>query len=357
MGSMAKSNILVVGFGGIGTITAYNLEAGGLATVTGVLRSNYALVKDRGFRIWSVDHGDIESWRPTQISRSVPNVHGDERLTPFDFIVVCTKNTPDIRPTVAEIIAPAVTSGHTAIVLVQNGLNIEKPIISAFPSNIVISGISRMSSTELSPGHVFQQDHDILILGAFRNPNLESEKEVAAAKQFTDLYNASGKASGQYEADVAFARWRKLVYNASFNSLCAITGMDTSRIKLAGSPVTELLLPVMLEIKSIARAAGVRLPADQEDTSLSGDPIDAYFRPSMQQDIEKGNFMEMEIIVGEPLREAQRLGVPAPTLTFIYSLLKALQTRTKQNRGMVEMPPAKEYGAGEMLAKFKASAS
>lgn len=353
---MAKSNILVVGFGGIGTITAYNLEAGGLATVTGVLRSNYDLVKERGFRIWSVDHGDIESWRPSQISRSVPNVK-DESLTPFDFIVVCTKNVPDIHPTVAEIIAPAVTPGHTAIVLVQNGLNIEKPIIAAFPSNIVISGISRMSSTELSVGKIFQQDHDILILGAFRNPNLELEKELEAAKRFTDLYNASGKASGQYEEDVAFARWRKLVYNASFNSICAITGMDTSRIKQAKSPVTELLLPVMLEIKSIARAAGVKLPADQEDTTLGGDPIDSYFRPSMQQDIEKGNFMEMEIIVGEPLREAQRLGVPAPTLAFIYSILKALQTRTKQNRGMVEMLPAKDYGAGEMLAKFKSSTS
>ncbi|KAL4975656.1 hypothetical protein BDW66DRAFT_65636 [Aspergillus desertorum] len=46
-----KSNILVIGFGGIGTITAYNFEAGGLATVIGVLRSNYDLVAERGFKI------------------------------------------------------------------------------------------------------------------------------------------------------------------------------------------------------------------------------------------------------------------------------------------------------------------
>lgn len=73
MGSMAKSNILVVGFGGIGTITAYNLEAGGLATVTGVLRSNYDMVKERGFKIWSCDHGDIPSWRPST-SKHFPNL-------------------------------------------------------------------------------------------------------------------------------------------------------------------------------------------------------------------------------------------------------------------------------------------
>lgn len=220
------------------------------------------------------------------VSKAIPNVK-DEGIAPFDYIVVCTKNIPDIPPTVSEIIAPAVTPGHTAIVLVQNGLNIEKPVIAAFPSNIVISGISRMSSAELTPGQIFHQDHDILIIGAFRNPSLEQETELASAKHFAELYNASGKATGQYDEDVAFMRWRKLCYNASYNSLCAITGMDTSRLRLAGTPVHELLLPVILEIKSIARAAGVRLAADQEDASLAGDAIDAYFRPSMQQDIEK----------------------------------------------------------------------
>jgi 2-dehydropantoate 2-reductase len=210
-----------------------------------------------------------------------------ESLPPYDYVVVCTKNIPDVPPTVATIIAPAITPGHTAIVLVQNGINIEKPIFAAFPTNIVISGISRMSSAELKPGQIFHQDHDILIIGAFRNANLEVEAELKAAKYFTELYNASGKATGQYAEDVLFMRWRKLCYNASFNSLCAITGMDTSKLRLSGSAVHELLLPVMLEVKSIARAAGVQLAADQEDASLNGDAMDAYFRPSMQQDIEK----------------------------------------------------------------------
>lgn len=64
-GDPKKANILVVGFGGIGVITAYNLEVGGLATVTGVLRSNYETVKEKGFKIWSCDHGDIPSWKPS----------------------------------------------------------------------------------------------------------------------------------------------------------------------------------------------------------------------------------------------------------------------------------------------------
>jgi hypothetical protein len=67
--------------------------------------------------------------------------------------------------------------------------------------------------------------------------------------------------------------------------------------------------------------------------------------------------MELEIIVGESVREAHRLGVPAPTLTIIYSLLKTLQTGTKMSKGMIEMPPANDYGAGKKLAKFKAATS
>ncbi|KAL5342929.1 6-phosphogluconate dehydrogenase [Aspergillus crustosus] len=350
MGSIAKSNILVVGFGGIGTMTAYNLEASGLAEVTGVLRSNYELVEKQGFKIWSCDHGESSGWRPTSISKNVPDV-SDGSTAPFDYVVVCTKNIPDIPPTVTEILAPAITPGHTAIVLVQNGLHIEKPVIAAFPSNIVISGISRMSSAELRPGEIFHQDHDILIIGAFRNPNLDAEAERRVAKHFSDLYNAAGKATGQYSEDVQFMRWRKLVYNASYNSLCAITGMDTSTLRFTGTAPTELVLPIMLEVKSIARAAGYQLAADQEDVSLNGDAPDAYFRPSMQQDIEKGNFMEMEIIVGETVREAQRLGVPVPTLAFVYSLLKALQFKTKVSRGLVTLPAMKDYGADDMLSK------
>ncbi|XXH00614.1 hypothetical protein Hte_006962 [Hypoxylon texense] len=353
MGSVSKSNVLVVGFGGIGTVSAYNLEAGGLATVTGVMRSNYDHVKERGFYIYSVDHGEIPSWRPTHMSKTVPNV-SDGSTSVFDYIVVCTKNIPDIPPTVADLIAPAVTPGHTAIVLVQNGVNIEKPVIAAFPQNVVLSGVSRMSSAEISPGRIFNQSHDILILGPFRNPNLERKKELEVARHFCDLYNAAGKATGEYNEEVDFIRWRKLCYNASYNSLCAITGMDTSRLRLAEFPVHELLLPVIFEIKRIARARGVHLAPDQEDATLAGDAIDDYFRPSMQQDIEKDNYMELEVIVGEPVREAQRLGVPAPTLSFIYSLLKALQARTKMRKGLIELPPMKKFdGAEEIMKKFQ----
>lgn len=61
----SKRNILLVGSGGVGTMAAYSLEAGGRASVTAVLRSNYEAVSKDGFNINSVDHGDHKGWKPT----------------------------------------------------------------------------------------------------------------------------------------------------------------------------------------------------------------------------------------------------------------------------------------------------
>lgn len=46
--------------------------------------------------------------------------------------------------------------------------------------------------------------------------------------------------------------------------------------------------------------------------------------------------MEIENIVGEPLREGERLGVSTPTLRTIYAILKGLQVKIKEERGLVK---------------------
>jgi 2-dehydropantoate 2-reductase len=207
--------------------------------------------------------------------------------TQFDFIVVTTKNIADISPTVAELIAPAVTAGHTAIMLLQNGLNIEKPLIAAFPQNPCLSGVSLIGATETQLGTILHDDPDELIIGAFTNPNIPEEKSIAAAKHFADIYRASGKVDCEYNADVGFVRWRKLVYNSCYNSACAIVQMDTSRMRMAKFPIDEVVKPLMLEICAIAKAKGHDLPEGIIEKMINADPETTFFKPSMQQDIEK----------------------------------------------------------------------
>lgn len=245
-----------------------------------------------------------------------------------------TKNVADVPPSVADIIAPAVTPGTTAIVLSQNGLNIEKPLVKAFPDNPIISSISMIGATEKGHGNIVHDDNDAQVISPFPSPSVSWETAEAAAKRYVDIYAACGKLDITYNPDVKTARWRKLVYNASFNSTAAVLRIDTARMRMSEHIIDDLIRPIMLEIVAGAKANGVELPADLPDKLIRCDPTDTAFKPSMCQDVEKGNLIEFENIVGEPLREGEAKGVAMPILRTMYGLLKALQLKTKESRGL-----------------------
>lgn len=333
-----KKNVLLVGGGSVGVIAALNLESGGHATVTAVLRSNFQAVKENGYSIESCDHGSVKSWRPTHLENSVPDVKASS-ANPFDFIVCTTKNVADVPPSLASLLEPAVTPGHTAIVLIQNGLNIEKPLLEAFPKSVVLSGVSLIGANEPRPGHIEQEFPDTLFIGAFNNFNLNSQQEQQVAEEFVRIYSAGGKTQCSYNADVGWTRWRKLVYNACLNPICAITGLDTGRIRLADGAIDELVRPAMNEIRAAAKASGYDLPETVADDMIEVDPLNMYLPPSMLSDVRKSNFIEYENILGEPLREGEALGIPMPTLRVLYHLCQAIQWKNKELKGLVEIPP------------------
>ncbi|KAJ5747149.1 uncharacterized protein N7511_008845 [Penicillium nucicola] len=332
-----KARVLIVGTGGVGTMSAYALMQGGKADVTAVMRSNYDAAVKNGISIDSIQYGhDIKGFRPTNIVKTVPNVE-KEGIQPFDFILVTTKNVPDVSPTVADIIEPAVTPGKTVIVLSQNGLNIEKPIIPRFPGNPIISSVSTVGATERAPADIFHDDDDSQKIGAFQNQLVPQNIAEEAAKNYISIYNPDGKLDLVYDPDVKRARWRKLLYNGSFNPIATILRMDTRRMRMSQHIVDDLILPIMFEVLAAARACGVtELTDDLPGKILLNDDMQFEFKPSMCQDIEKGNLFEMENIVGEPLREGEARGVAMPTLRTIYGLLKGLQLQVKESKGLWE---------------------
>ncbi|OGE52304.1 hypothetical protein PENARI_c010G12553 [Penicillium arizonense] len=318
-------------------MSAYALMQAGKADVTAVMRSNYDAAVKNGISIDSIQYGhEIKGFRPTTIVKSVPNV-AKEGLKPFDFILVTTKNIPDVSPTVADIIEPAVTPGKTAIVLSQNGLNIEKPIIPRFPHNPVISSVSTVGATERAYADIFHDDPDAQKIGPFQNQSVPQQIAEDAAKNYINIYNPNGKLEVVYDADVQRARWRKLLYNGSFNPIATILRMDTRRMRMSGHVIDDLILPIMFEVLAAARACGVtELTDDLPGKVIFNDDMQFEFKPSMCQDIEKGNLFELENIVGEPLREGEAHGVAMPTLRTVYGILKGLQLQVKESKGLWE---------------------
>jgi 2-dehydropantoate 2-reductase len=221
-----------------------------------------------------------------------------EGLPPFKYVICTTKNTPDIPPSLTELIRPAVTPAHTVIVLIQNGLNIEKPMFAAFPTNVILSGVSFCGSHEIGfgTGQIVQEDDDELYVGAFHNPNLNGHVlEDDEAREFCTTYAAGGKCVAEYRPDVGWTRWRKLLYNACLNSICAVTDLDTGRIQLAEGAIDKLVRPAMEEIRSAAKACGHDLPAELIDFMIKLDPITMYNPPSMQVDIRKVSLFHLQI--------------------------------------------------------------
>jgi len=289
-----KIQVLIIGGGGVGTMAAYALETGGKAIVTMVLRTNFAAVQQNGFTIDSIQHGhDIKNWRPSHLLQAVPDTQ-DPNTPAFDYIIAATKNIPDVKPTVVDIISPAVTPGKTTILLLQNGLNIEKPIIARFPTNPVLSGVSLIGATETQHGVIRHDDTDACKVGPF--PTLQSSHNAtAAATTATHLlltaYNASNAVTWTHDPCVSLTRWRKLLYNASFNSVSALTGLDTPRMRMSEFVIDDLILPIMREIKAAAEAAGhALLPEGVEESVVRVDPTGTGFVPSMGQDAAKVSF-------------------------------------------------------------------
>lgn len=323
-------SVLLIGSGGVGSMAAYALDLNEHVDVTAVVRSDYESVKEKGYSIRSVDYSDIE-YTPTNVVNSLESAkkHG-----PFDYVVVSTKNTPDIFK-VEELVEPVVSEGHTVILLLQNGIDIGAPVIAKYPKNVVLSGVSMISSTNYGDGNIHHEGHDLLQVGYFENGNLPLEIQEKAARDFVDLYH-NGSNECVYDSNVKYTRWRKLVYNGTLNPVCTLTNVDVGRLELFGG-MDSIIRPAMKEILAVARSDGVELDESiMEFMIRSDDPV--YYLPSMLVDMRKGNYMELEVICGNIARIAQRNGVEAPMLTLIYHLLRVLQMRTKEAKGAIAVP-------------------
>lgn len=217
----------------------------------------------------------------------IPRVCSEDHSTLFDYIVCTTKNIPGVTPSICETIAPAVRPGHTVIVLIQNGLNIEKPFLSRFPQNVILSGVSRCDAHEIAHGVIEQKEDDDLHIAAFHNPLLDQGTQQKAAERFVQIYGAGGKTNVRHEPNWERDRWSKLVYNATLNPICALTGVNTGDLQIAGSALDRLVIPAMQEVVKVSKAVGVELPDDIIETTIRKNPVERKIAPSMQKDMEK----------------------------------------------------------------------
>lgn len=335
MATHKRPNVLVVGSGGVGTIAALSLTLNDKADVTLVVRSDYEKIIRDGYTINSVTYGTFNNWRPYHVSKSVATAQDSHG--PFDFVVLTTKNIPDGTSTCEDIIRPAVTE-NTTILLMQNGIGIDEPMRAAFPKNVLLLGISLIASTYFNCV-VSNPYKDQLTLSPFTSKGYDHQRAMEKVHQFEDLYRNADpeKNDVKVEECAKRSRWEKLVYNATLNTICALTGSDVNRCQINGANKT-LFKPAMKEVLAIAASENVYI-----DELLCSKFLQAgnglFYAPSMLVDFRKKQLCELEVIIGNPLKYAEKNGVAAPILTTVYHLLKIRQFGLKEEKGMITINP------------------
>lgn len=308
-GGQRSMDVLVVGAGAIGGYYGGRLAQAG-ARVSVVARSDYPVVAEEGIRIES-PAGDF-LFRPDRVVRSASAFGGFPDVILVGLKVLNEIRTPDL---IRDAVGP-----KTAVLLIQNGVDIEPPVAEAFPKNEILSGLAFICVHRTAPGKVLHQDYGRLVLG--RYPGGPSE----TAQRLAEMFRRAGVPCEVTE-DVVTARWQKLVWNAPFNPMSVLCGGASTQHMLAHEETTGLVRAVMEEVCAVAAATGHALPADVVDRMIADTRKMTPYKTSMLLDFEAGRPMEVEAILGNAVRIARRLQVAVPHMETLYALLSGLKGR------------------------------
>ncbi|KAI9903526.1 hypothetical protein N3K66_000055 [Trichothecium roseum] len=313
-----KIDVLLYGLGAIGSFYAFILSRSENVRLTVVARSNYDAVAANGLRIISQNHGE-HLVKPHKVLRKV----ADAGMT-FDYVVCAHKAI--YQDTVPEQIAAGVDGGKTTVVIIQNGVGNEEPFRDSFPSATIISCVTWVGARQSEPGVVEHTKSEDMQIGLFANASGDAAADAQRLDAFAGLLTAGGTVF-QAVPDIQLLRWEKVVWNAAWNSLTTLTLADTHAWLVSSESAEPMTRRLMGEVMAVGRALGVPLADDLPDRLMGRIRALPPIGSSMRADYEAGRPLEVEIILGYPVRKGKELGVPVPIVETLYVLLTAVNKR------------------------------
>ncbi|KAF9467173.1 6-phosphogluconate dehydrogenase [Collybia nuda] len=360
-------DILLVGFGAVGAIFSLILQRSGLARVTAVARSNFDAVNEHGLHFKSGKYGEVKGWKPYRLVRSV----SEATDCPYSYVFVTTKAVPEVLST-STMLKPLLSSPYAdtyaqpTYFLLQNGLNVEVDLYQALKG--LGKGEPRIVSTALWIGtnlveaNVVEHGHfDRVTLGMYRyndfTTKVNTPDEAAIAEDVGGILRAGGSTI-TIVPDIHRMKYTKNFWNVAFSTYTTLSGYTVpaffrqppSDPSVSYSPyvapitanlISEYTLPAirstLRELVLLARSIGYtdtedgvpssivdRLIADVRELHITPE---SSHKPSMLLDVEKGQPIEVEVILGEVVRMARERGIEVPRIETLYALLLVVQNQ------------------------------
>ena len=295
--------VWVIGGGVIGSLFAAHLSR--VAEVTLLCRrsEHAAAVADNGIRV---------SGRADFVGR--PQASTDPAgLADAGLAIVATKAN-DVEAAAAQL-EGRLCDG--SVMTVQNGLGAEEVVRGHGPWPL-LSAVTFMSGTKLADDHIEYVLDTPTWLAPYEDAPLDLADRTASL-----IVESGLKAEAM--PDLEPARWSKLIFNATVNSVAALTGLphDHHFAELdRPTDLGHLVRGLMDEGTRIASAAGISLREDPWEMNVLATQRGSRHYPSMLEDVEARRPTEVDFITGALVREAERRGVEAPLMTAVYRLVK-----------------------------------
>ncbi len=138
--------------------------------------------------------------------------------------------------------------------------------------------------------------------------------------------------------DIRAEIWLKLWGNMTFNPISALTHEHLEGI--CQFPLTkDLARNMMSEAQAIAQKLDVIFRVDI-DRRIAGAEKVGKHKTSMLQDLEAGNNLEIDALLGSVIELGQITQTPTPCLSTVFALTKLLNTRVQSSQGRLALPMA-----------------
>lgn len=323
----APLSYAIIGTGAIGGYYGARLQQAG-CEVHFLLRSDYTEVQQAGLKVESIE-GDFYLPQVSAYPRAA-------QMPPVDVAIVALKTTHNAK--LPQLLPPLKPQG--AILSLQNGLDIEAGIAQHLtaacqPVPTLLGGLCFICANKVGPGHIRHLDYGRVLLGAHDPARQPCPPTPLMERIAADFSRAQVPIA--LTEDLPLARWQKLVWNVPYNGLSVVLDATTEAM-MANREVRSLITTLMEEVVAVANGwaqevspgSGRHIADGAIAQMLAHTETMAPYRTSMKIDYDEGRPLEIEAILGNPVRTAQAVRVAAPAMTMLYQQLSFLNRQKLQ---------------------------
>ncbi len=303
---MERQSYAIIGSGALGGLYGVMLASAG-HEVHFLLHRDFRHVRRHGFKVESI-------WGDRHLS--APNIHAAADSMPAcDVTIVALKTTNNH---LLRDLLPAPTSGGGVALVLQNGLDVESDTAAVIGADRTLGGCCFLCSNKVGPGHIRHIDYGRIVFGEYAKSGQITDRAARIAAEM----NAAG-IEAKATDDLRSTRWRKLMWNITFNGLSVVCNASTKDLMDDGVG-TELAEAIVREVHAAAAACGVDIPREAIEMTIDHTRQMVPYDSSMRLDYLNRRPMEVEAIFGNPLRAAQATGFEAVRIEMLYRQLKVL---------------------------------